>query len=101
MDPWVVQMLKNRYAFCFDTPPPTSTGARVVSAPKDPVKKAALENLLVELLTKNVIEEVRELESKGFCSRFFVVPKRTSGKWRAILDLSTLNSFVNNILMFC
>ena len=68
MNMWTVKVLKNRYAFCFDTPPPTSTGARVVSAPKDPIVKAALENLLVELLSKNVVEEVREPVSKGFCS---------------------------------
>ena len=46
------------------------------------------------LLSKGVVELVSNPRSPGFYSRFFVVPKRESGKWRSILDLSALNTFI-------
>jgi hypothetical protein len=47
------------------------------------------------LLEQQAIEEVLLPESPGFYSRFFVVPKKTRGEWRPILDLSSLNRFVD------
>jgi len=50
--------LKNGYIFQLDNLPPTSKEAQVVSAPRDPVKKAAMEVLVETLLEKDVIKEV-------------------------------------------
>jgi hypothetical protein len=47
------------------------------------------------LLEKQVVEMVDKKDSPGFYNRFFVVPKREPGKWRAILDLSRLNDYID------
>ena len=53
-----------------------------------------MEVLVETLLEKDVLEEVEVRESREFTSRFFVVPKKTPGQWRAILNLSTLNTYI-------
>jgi hypothetical protein len=45
------------------------------------------------MLTKAAIEPVRDLNTPGFYSRLFLVPKNT-GDWRPVIDLSCLNQFV-------
>ena len=65
-----------------------------VTSAKRCVKAEALLRQVQELLEKGVIERVANASSPGFYSRFFVVPKREPGKWRAILDLSVLNNFI-------
>jgi hypothetical protein len=42
----------------------------------------------------NTIEKVQETQSPGFYSRFFVVPKKAPGEWRAVLDLMALNQYI-------
>ena len=49
---------------------------------------------VVEMLSNGAIEEVDNPGTPGFYSRFFVVPKKAQGEWRAILDLRELNEFI-------
>ena len=93
-DPWLIKILKEGYKLEFDQLPPLSSVPTIDSTPKNPNKFAAMQDLIESMLEKAVIEEVQD-NSPGFYSRFFIVPKRDSNKWRAILDLSTLNKFVS------
>ena len=52
------------------------------------------QQLVQDLLNKEAVEIVRETTSPAFYSLLFVVPK-ASGQWRPIIDLSTLNTFVD------
>jgi len=94
LDSWVVETLRRGYKFNFVEKPPLTTIPSVISLPKDTVKREAMMELIQGLLTKRVVERVIKDDSPGFYSRFFVVPKPEKGKWRPILDLSTLNSFI-------
>jgi hypothetical protein len=53
-----------------------------------------LRQKLHELLQMQAVEQVVNPDSPGFYSRFFVLPKKMSGQWRAILDLKALNQFL-------
>ena len=61
--------------------------------PRDPSARAALDEEVHSLLHKGAVERVSNPLSPGFYGRIFVVPK-TSGGWRPVLDLSTLNRFL-------
>ena len=92
-DPWVIRTLKCGYTIEFEERPPLSREVLIDSTPANPVKKKAMAELVLDLLEKNVIEIVQK-QSPGHISRFFIVPKKDTGKWRAILDLKTVNGFV-------
>ena len=49
---------------------------------------------LHQLVNQNAIELVATQKSLGFCNRLFLLPKPINW-WRPILDLSTLNTFLN------
>ena len=61
--------------------------------PRDPSARASLDEEVCSLLSKGAVETVSNPLSPGFYGRIFVVPK-TSGGWRPVLDLSTLNQFL-------
>ena len=64
----------------------------VLSQPKEVI---AMEAEITELLEKGVITEIPwEQREEGFYSRYFLVPKKVSGEWRAILDLRIFNQCV-------
>ena len=46
------------------------------------------------MVNKNAVEPVANQNSLGFYNRLFLVPK-PNNRWRPILDLSTLNTFLN------
>ena len=46
---------------------------------------------------KNAVESVANQSSLGFYNRLFLVPK-PNNRWRPILDLSTLNTFLNTVV---
>ena len=56
-------------------------------------KRVALEEATRALVAKGAVE-LAPLPSPGFYSRLFVVWK-TSGSWRPVIDLSTLNLYVD------
>ena len=61
--------------------------------PKDPLALQALDLEILSLIKKGAVQVVLNQTSPGFYGRLFVVPK-ASGGWRPVLDLSTLNTFL-------
>jgi hypothetical protein len=53
-----------------------------------------LQEKLHHLVEIGAVEKVVDPTSPGFYSRFFVLPKKAAGQWRAILDLHTLNQYI-------
>ena len=66
----------------------------VISNYHNPTKQSFLLEALYQLINKNAVEPVEKQNSLGFYNRLFLVPK-PNNRWRPILDLSTLNSFLN------
>ena len=94
-DPWVTQVVTQGYRIPWeDRPPPLSVPAETPpSYPPSSVKGLALAKEVLALLSKEAIEEVPR-SSRGILSIFFVVPKPGKDEWRPILDLSSLNLWV-------
>ena len=93
-DPWVVEVLRFGYRIPFLCDPPLSKVP--ISMPSyHPLstKGVALGEVTQALIAKSAVE-LAPLPSLGFYSRFFVVWK-TSGSWRPVINLSTLNLFVD------
>ena len=63
--------------------------------PRDPEAIGVLSAEVRSLLEKGAIEAVSS-PARGFYGRIFVVPK-SSGGWRPVLDLSTLNGFLTDL----
>ena len=57
------------------------------------VKRQALRTLVQTNLINGTIELVHDTSAPGYYSRLFLVPK-TSGGWRPVIDLSSLNAFL-------
>ena len=91
----MIQVLKDGYRLALEDLPNLTSFPSIDSTPRSPEKFTAMQDLITNLLVKGVIEEVHNHESKGFYSRFFLVPKKEVGKWRAILDLSVLNKYIH------
>ena len=94
MDSWVVEVLRFGYHIPFLCEPPLSKVP--ISMPSyHPLstKGVALGEVTQALITKSTVE-LAPLPSLGFYSRLFVVWK-TSGSWRPVVDISTLNLFVD------
>ena len=52
-----------------------------------------METRIQSLLSKNAMERVENVNSLGFYSRLFLVPK-SQQRWRPVIDLSRLNTFL-------
>ena len=72
--------------------PPVLSSAPSCTASSDPIKRAAIRELISDMEDVGVVSSV-SLSSVGFWSHIFVVPKK-QGKWRLVLDLSRLNRLV-------
>ena len=90
--PKVVQMLREGYTLPFQTRPNLTRSPRVVSCYVHPHRNLNLIEALHQLTNKNAVELVQNQSSLGFYNRLFLVPK--PNKWRPILDLSNLNTFL-------
>ena len=66
---------------------------RVPRSFPDPAKHQILTQEINKMLVKGALEEVHDLDSPGFYSRLFVVPK-PGGKWRPVIDLKALNWYL-------
>ena len=66
----------------------------VISNYHNPTKQSFLVEALYQLINKNAVEPVENQNSLGFYNRLFLLPK-PNNRWRPILDLSTLNTFLN------
>ena len=94
MEPWVVEVLRYGYRIPFICDPPLSRAP--ISLPSyhpSSIKGVALRDCSQALVAKSAVE-LAPLPSLGFYSRLFVVWK-TSWSWRPVIDLSTLNLFVD------
>lgn len=91
--PWTVQTVTEGARITFHSPPPLSPDPRWIRVPKDPVKAAALRQEVQSLLAKRAIEVVKNTTMPAFYAHLFVVPK-PGGKWRPVIDLSVLNSYI-------
>jgi hypothetical protein len=75
-------------------PPPLTSTPRWIQVPRDPVRAQALREEVKALISKEAIEIVRDPSTPGFYAHVFVVPK-PDGRWRPIIDLSLLNTFIS------
>ena len=88
VSPTVIGILKKA------TPCPSRTDQlRIISGYVYALRNSYLIGALPPLMQKNAVEPVRTKKSLGFFNRIFLVQK--PNMWRSILDLSTLNKFLN------
>ena len=92
--PKVVNILREAYTLLFWFRPHLTRSPTVISNYHNPTKQSFLLEALYQLINKNAVEPVENQNSLGFYNRLFLVPK-PNNRWRPILDLSTLNTFLN------
>ena len=89
----VLNIITNGYILPFHLKPKLTRHPLIISKYKNQQKDLALASCIHSLLNKHAIEKVRNIESLGFYSRLFLVPKPQQ-KWRPVIDLSWLNQFL-------
>ena len=92
--PKVVTTLREGYTLPFRFRPNLTRSPTVISSYHNPSKQSFLVEALHQLINKNAVEPVENQNSLGFYNRLFLVPK-PNNRWRPILDLSILNTFLN------
>ena len=92
--PKVVTILREGYTLPFRFRPHLTRSPTVISNYHNPTKQSFLLEALYQLINKNAVEPVDNPNSLGFYNRLFLVPK-PKNRWRPILDLTTLNTFLN------
>ena len=92
--PKVVTILREGYTLPFWFRPNLTRSPTVISNYVNPQRQSHLLDALYQLTNKNAVELVANKNSLGFYNRLFLVPK-PNNRWRPILDLSTLNTFLN------
>ena len=92
--PKVVTTLREGYTLLFRFRPNLTRTPTVISNYHNPAKQSFLLEALYQLINKNPVEPVENQNSLGFYNRQFLVPK-PNNRWRPVLDLSTLNTFLN------
>ena len=92
--PKVIRILREGYTLPFQFRPNLTRSPMVISKYVNPQRQSLLLEALAQLTNKNAVEPVTNQTSLGFYNRLFLVPK-ANNRWRPILDLSTLNTFLN------
>ena len=92
--PKVIRILREGYTLPFRFRPNLTRSPMVISKYVNPQRQSLLLEALAQLTNKNAVEPVTNQTSLGFYNRLFLVPK-PNNRWRPILDLSTLNTFLN------
>ena len=90
----VLNIITNCYVLPFLSKPNLVRFPLIVSEYKALPKDQALADCIQSLLSKNAIKRVENVKSLGFYSRLFLVPKPHQ-RWRPIIDLSRLNTFLH------
>ena len=90
----VLNIITNGYVLPFRSKPNLIRFPLILSEYKAQQKDQALATCIQSLLSKNAIERVENVKSLGFYSRLFLVPKPHQ-KWRPVIDLSRLNTFLH------
>ena len=94
LSPKVVTALREGYTLPFWFRPNLTRSPTVISNNVNLQRQSHLLEALYQLVNKNAVEPVANQNSLGFYNRFFLVPKPYNW-WRPVLDLSTLNTFLN------
>ena len=89
----VLNIITNGFVLPFITKPKFVTVTLIQSGYKALQNDLALASCIKSLLSKNAIERVENVQSLGFYSRLFLVPKPHQ-RWRPVIDLSRLNPFL-------
>ena len=89
----VLNIITNGYVLPFISKPNLVRAPLIHSGYKALHKELALTSCIQSLLSKNSIERVENVKSLGFYSRLFLVPKPHQ-RWRPVIDLSRLNTFL-------
>ena len=85
--------MREGYKIPFTHDPPLTSYPKVhTHCPNSSASGTALMEEITSLIAKGAIEEAPH--DQGFYSRLFVV-RKTSGSWRPVIDLSSLNAFIN------
>ena len=92
--PKVVTTLREGYTLPFRFRPNLTRSPTVISYYHKPAKQSFLLEALYQLINKYAVELVENQNSLGFYNRLFLVSK-PNNRWRPVLDLSTLNTFLN------
>ena len=92
-NPEVVTILREGYTLPFLFRPNLTRSPTVISNYVNPQRQSHLLEALYQLTNKNAVEPVANQNSLGLYNRLFLV---SSNRWRPILDLSTLNTFLNS-----
>ena len=92
--PKVIRILREGYTLPFRFRPNLTRSPMVISKYVNSQRQSLLLEALAQLTNKNAVEPVTNQTSLGFYNRLFLVPK-PNNQWRPILDLSTLNIFLN------
>ena len=90
----VLNMITNGYVLPFLSKPNLVRFPLIILEYKALQKDQALAVCIQSLLSKNAIERVENVKSLRFYSRLFLVPKPHQ-KWRPVIDLSRLNTFLH------
>jgi len=92
-DPWVHSVVRQGFRIQFSERfPPLLAKPVYQSQYTDKIRRLALDQVIIDYLSKGAISILDYPPGPGFYSRVFLVPKR-SGKWRMVIDLSSLNLF--------
>ena len=94
MSPKVVTTLREGYTLPFRFRPNLTRSPTVICNCHNPSKQPHLLEALYQLVNKNAVEPVANQNSLRFYNQLFLVPK-PNNRWRPILDLSNLNTFLN------
>ena len=92
--PKVITILREGYTLPFWFRPNLTRSPTVISNYVNPQRQSHLLEALYQLTNKNAVEPVANQNSLGFYNQLFLIPKPNNW-WRPILDLSTLNTFLN------
>ena len=93
VSPKVLAVLREGYILPFRFWPNLTRTPTVTSCYVNPHRNSYLLEALHQLLHENAVEIVQNPQSLGFYNRLFLVPK-PNNRWRPILDLSKLNTFL-------
>ena len=89
----MVGLLRWGYKIPLLIEPPMTRTPLFISGYANPQMEEQLGEAVQKLIAKGAVEEVLHPHSPGFYSRLFLRPK-SSGGWRPIIDLSTLNPYI-------
>ena len=90
----MLNIITNGYVLPFLSKPSLVRFPLIQSEYKARQKDQALATCSQSLLSKNAIERVENVKSLGFYRRLFLVPKPQQ-RWRPVIDLSRLNTFLH------